>query len=270
MPHLWSGRMSASPPTVLGLAVVLALSGPARAADVYYMTDGDRVSGKTLSQGGGFYKVDTPYGRVAIPKGRVARIVHDDGREELLNGGAVAPHAQAPAAGPVHLVVVFTGDTFWQAWNEKDGAPSDPSLRLQITLDEEPLVSYVDAKMDPDIPGAAVNSFSFPDALVSRPGPTGIVSESPEVRPGRITVKLDLPMEAAGEHGFRVSYQENDGTTGSPAWRDLVGTQIHVNLKTDASNVVEIHQDRGAMEYSGLFHKKMKNVESFRIEARAS
>ncbi len=256
--------------TACVLAGALALSGTARAAEVYYMTDGDRVSGKTLSQNGGFYKVDTPYGRVSIPKGRVARIVHDDGREELLNGGAVVPRAQAPAGGPVHLVIVFTGATFWQAWNDKDGIPVDPSLRLQVTLDEDPLVSYVDPKIDPDIPGATVNSFSFPDAVVmARSAPGGVGAEAPEVRPGRITLKMDLPLEAAGEHSFRLSYQTNDATAASPAWRDLVGTGIHVTFKADAPNVVEIHQDRGAMEFSGLFHKKMKNVESFRIEARA-
>jgi hypothetical protein len=49
-----------------------------------------------------------------------------------------------------------------------------------------------------------------------------------------------------------------------------VGTDIHLSLKADASNIVEIHQDRGGMEYSGLFHKKMKKVDSFRIEAKAS
>ncbi len=263
--------MNASGRTALVLASSLALAGMVRAADVYYMTDGDRVSGKTLSQAGGFYKLDTPYGRVAIPKGRVARIVHEDGREELLNGGAVAPRPQASGAGPVHLVVVVTGDTFWQAWNEKDGVPVDPSLRLQITLDEEPLASYVDAKIDPDIPGATVNSFSFPDAIViSRSGPGGVGVGAPEVRPGRITLKLDLPMEAAGEHSFRLSYQGNEGSSASPAWHDLAGTGIHATFKADGANVVDIHQDRGSMEYSGLFHKKMKNVESFRIEARTS
>jgi hypothetical protein len=254
----------------LGLLAALALGPGAARADVYYMTDGDRVTGKTLSQAAGFYKVDTPYGRVAIPKGRVARIVHDDGREELLNGPVVPSRPQAPAAGPVHVVVVVTGATFWQAWNEKDGVPADPSLRLQLTLDEKGLASYVDGKTDPDIPGATVNAFSFAAGDVRVEAGEHVRAEAPDVRPGRITLKLDLPLEAAGDHSFRLVYQTNDGTGPSPAWRDLAGTDIHVSLKAEASSVVEIHQDRGGMEYSGLFHKKMKNVESFRIEAKAS
>jgi len=254
----------------LGLLGALALGPHAARADVYYMTDGDRVTGKTLSQAAGFYKVDTPYGRISIPKGRVARIVHDDGREEFLNGPIVPPRPQAPPVGPVHVVVVVTGAAFWQAWNEKDGVPADPSLRLQLTLDEKGLASYVDGKTDPDIPGATVNAFSFAAGDVHVEAREHVRAEVPEVRPGRITLKLDLPADAAGEHSFRLVYQVNDGTGSSPAWRDLVGTDIHVSLKTERSSVVEIHQDRGGMEYSGLFHKKMKNVEFFRIEAKAS
>lgn len=254
----------------LGLVATLVAGLEIAGADTYYMTDGDRVSGKTSSQAGGFYKVDTPYGRVSIPKGRVARIVHDDGREELLNGPIVPARPKAPAPGPVHLVVVVTGDSFWQAWNEKDGVPADPSLRLQLTLDEGAIASYVDGKTDPDIPGATVNSFSFVAGDVGVSPGDRVRAEGPEVRPGRIALKLDLPLEAAGERTFRLVYQTNDGTAASPAWRDLVGTDIHLSLKADASNIVEIHQDRGGMEYSGLFHKKMKNVDSFRIEAKAS
>jgi hypothetical protein len=254
----------------LGLiGALVAASGIVR-ADTYYMTDGDRVTGKTTAQAAGFYKVDTPYGRVSIPKGRVARIVHDDGREELLNGPVVAARPRTPAPGPVHLVVIVTGASFWQAWNEKDGVPADPSLRLQLTLDEGPIVSYVDGKTDPDIPGATVNAFSFAAGDVSVSPGDHVRAEGPDVRPGRITLKLDLPLEAAGERTFRLVYQTNDGTGASPAWRDLVGTDIRLSLKADASNIVEIHQDRGGMEYSGLFHKKMKNVDSFRIEAKAS
>jgi hypothetical protein len=258
------------------VALVLALGTglllpPIAGGDVYYMTDGDRISGKTRSESGGIYKVETPYGRVSIPKGRVARIVHDDGREELLSGGVVAPRPESKAGGPVRLVVVVTGATFWQAWNAKEGIPADPSLRLQLSIDEEPVVSYVDRKIDPDMPGATANSFSFPEAvIVTQGGASGVHADAPEVRPGRITLKLDLPMKSAGEHSFRVSYQTNDGTASSPAWRDLTGTAIHVDFKTDGPNVLEIHQDRGDMEYSGLFHKKMKNVETFRIEARSS
>ena len=52
-------------------------------------------------------------------------------------------------------------------------APVDPSLRLELRLDDETLASYVDSTLDPeDLPKAVVNSFVFsPDHLMSRVAP---------------------------------------------------------------------------------------------------
>jgi len=251
----------------LGVALAV-LSIAARAgADVYVMTDGDRITGKTLSQASGFYKVDTPYGRIAIPRGRVAKVVHDDGREEILNAVPVALTPEsASSSTAVHLVIVMTGASFWQAWRE--GEVADPSLRLQISLDEEAVASYVDGKADPEIPGATVNSFSFAPGDVRLVPGRGVQMEPPDTRPGRITLKLDVPADRAGERRFRLAYQANDGSAGSPAWRDLVDTLIHVTLKTETPAIVEIKQNQGKMEFSGLGKKKMKSVETFLIQAR--
>jgi hypothetical protein len=256
------------------LAVCLVLASAWASADVYYMTDGDRVTGKTLSQASGFYKVDTPYGRVAIPKGRVAKIVHDDGREEVL-GVPATPAPVEPAAPKVRLVLAISGATFWQAWSPKDGVPADPSLRLQVSLDEETVASYTDAKTDPEIPGAVVNSFSFAAEDVTLAAGEGAVLDRPDSRPGRVTLKIELPAGAAGERRLRFAYQANEGSQESPEWRDLVDTLIYVDLKPQTPTIVEIRQDLGRMEFSGsgllsgLGHKKMKNVETFRIEAKS-
>jgi len=264
LPHLWARRVRKA------LALGLALAAVSARADVYYMVDGDRITGKTLSEAQGLFKVDTPYGRVAIPKGRVAKIVHENGREEVLDSSATPRLAKraGPTAPSVRLVVVVSGGAFWQAWSAKGGAPADTSLRLQVSLDEDPVAAYTDAKTDPEIPGATANSFSFAPGDVVPTGGGGASLQPAEARPGRITLKIDLPVEKAGERRLRFAYQANDGSTDSPAWRDLVDTMIHVVLSADKPNVVEIHQDRGRMEFSGFGRKKMKNVETFRIEAR--
>jgi hypothetical protein len=249
------------------LAVCLVLAAAWASADVYYMTDGDRVTGKTLSQASGFYKVDTPYGRVAIPKGRVAKIVHDDGREEVLGVPAAPPPVERAAPG-VRLVLTISGRSFWQAWNPKDGVPADPSLRLQVSLDEETVASYIDGKTDPEIPGAVVNSFSFAPEDVTLVAGEGVSLETPDTRPGHITLKIGLPAGTAGERRLRFTYQANEASAESPAWRDLVDTLIYVDLKPETPTIVEIRQDQGRMDFSGLAHKKMKNVETFRIEAK--
>jgi hypothetical protein len=255
-------------------AAFLLLAASWAGADVYYMTDGDRITGKTLSQASGFYKVDTPYGRVAIPKGRITKIVHDDGREELLGMQPAPPPVERPAPG-VRLVLTIAGAAFYQAWDPKEGAPADPSLRLQVSVDEETVASYVDSKTDPEIAGAVVNSFSFAPEDVTLAAGEAASLEKPETRPGHIMLKIDLPAASAGERRLRFTYQANDGSAESPAWRDLVDTLIHVDLKPDTTTIVEIRQDLGRMEFSGsgLFsgmgRKKMKNVDTFRIEAKS-
>jgi hypothetical protein len=249
-----------------GVVLAIILVASAGWADVYVMTDGDRITGKTLSEASGFYKVDTPYGRIAIPRGRVAKVIHDNGREDIVNAVATARPTTTAASGGVHLVVVVTGASFWQAWRE--GEVADPSLRMQISLDEDPIASYVDNKPDPEIPGATVNSFSFaPGDTAVSPG-AGVHVEPPETRPGRITLKMDLPAETAGERRFRLAYQANDGPATAPAWRDLIDSLIHVTLKTETPSIVEIKQNQGKMEFSGFGKKKMKGVETFLIEAK--
>lgn len=251
------------------LCAALLLAALPAAADVYHLLDGDRITGKTVSKAGNQYRVQTAYGRVTIPKTKVQRIVKDDGSEEVVNAPPVADKAPAPLPPPpIRLVVIVTGASFWHAWSSaKEAAPPDPTLRLDVSLDEEPVATYVDAQSDPDdIPGAAfVNTFSF-DAGIAIDAPAGVTAQAPEARPGRISLKLDLPAERAGERRLRVAYQVNDGGQQAPAWRDVASSSIHATLEPDTPNFVRLRQDRGRMEFSGFGRKKMKYVETFRIE----
>ena len=146
----------------------------------------------------------------------------------------------------------------------------DPTLRLELRLDEDPVATYVDARTDPqDLPGAkAINTFSFePDVVTMVPGP-GAALTSPETRPGRIVLKVDLPAEMAGRHRLRAAYQVNDGTAMEPAWRDVAATTVDVELQDGTAAFLQVRQDAGRMEFSGFTHRRMKNVETFRLEAR--
>jgi hypothetical protein len=247
------------------LAAVLLLAALPAAADIYHLLDGDRVTGKTLSRAGNQYRVQTPYGRLTLPKAKVQRIVKDDGSEEVVNA-PLPGKAPSPAPTPTRIVLIITGASFWHAWApSKDAAPPDPTLRLDVSIDEESIVTYVDAQTDPDIPGAIVNAFSFDTGVVVAAAP-GVSAEAPEARPGRISLKLELPAPRAGERRLRVAYQVNDAEAGAPAWRDVASSSIHATLEPDAPNFVRLRQERGRMEFSGFGRKKMKNVESFRIE----
>jgi len=237
------------------------------AADTYVLTDGDRITGKTLLAGNRTFRVQTPYGRLVVPRAKVERILHDDGREEVLQAPDTPPTPPPPPL--LRLVLVITGKSFWYAWDPPRGTRVDPTLRLEVRIDEEPAATYLDARTDPeDLPGATVNTFSFgPDAVAVTPA-AGITASTPETRPGRIVLKLDVPAEMAGRHRFRVAYQVNDATAASPAWRDAVATMADLELGEAAPVFLQIRQDAGRMEFSGFTRRRMKNVETFRLEAR--
>lgn len=249
------------------LALLLLALAPVVRADVYTLDDGDRISGKTLGLQAGIYKVQTGYGRLAIPRGKVLKIVHDDGREEVLDAAAVAAAATllepAAAAGP-QLVLVVSGASFWHAWSPPKQGAFDPTLRFEVSLDEELVASYTDARPDPEIPGALVNAFGFAPENVSASGADGVSVAAPETRPGRIALRIDLPAGRAGERKLRVAYLGRDAATGT--LRELVANSIYVELKPEAPTFVRVKQDAGRMEFSGFPRKKMKGLESFRIE----
>ncbi len=185
----------------LAAAVVLALATGLLAAedpaqDVFYLKNGDRISGRTVLKGKKTFGLVTRFGRLNLPRDSVVRVQWSNGKEELIASPGSLPPQPPP---PLSLVVAITGRSFWQAWDPQN-APADPSLRLELTLDEEPLASYVDASTDAeDLPGATVNSFHFAPKDVVVRSPAGIRAEPPETRPGRIALRLHLPATLSGE-----------------------------------------------------------------------
>jgi hypothetical protein len=239
---------------VLAAALVLAMAATA-GADVVHLTNGDRISGKVVTAGRKSYVLQTPYGRLKVEK--------PDGSEEVPNS------PDAAAMPTARLILVVMGSTFWQAWDPKDAAGLDPSLRFEVRLDEEPIASYVDGRQDPDeIPKAIVNSFSFSPADVALEPAAGVTVPIPETKPGRIVLKIDVPVPPAGAHRLRVSYQTNGGSTAEPAWKDLVTAESQVTLREGMPVFMAVKQDRGRMEFGGFPRKKMKLAETFKLDLR--
>jgi len=252
---------------VLAVAVAALLwTAPASAADVLVMRNGDRVSGRIVGETSRSIRIETPYGRLVIPRGTIEKIQRQGQREEVLNPPAPdAPPAARPTRG-VRLVLVVLGKTFWQAWDPKE-PPADPTLRFEVRVDEEPVVFYLDGTTDADeIPKALVNSFSFAAADVAVKAAPGVEVAPPEVRVGRIVLKLDLPLARAGERKVRIAYQANTGTAAAPVWRDLTEGSLTLALSAATPSFVQVRQDPGRMEFSGFTRRRMKNVETFRIE----
>jgi len=259
-------------------AAVLVLTPLAYArAEIYVLLTGDRISGKPVGKGTNktAVTVETQFGRLVIPRSRIQRIIKPDGSEEVVNAPlilAVAtpePAPPRPVARP-RLVIVIQGQTFFHAWAGKDAATADPSLRLEVRLDEEAIASWVDAKTDPEIKGVVLNSFSFaPEDVASFAG-RGVELAPPEIQPGRAVLKIGLAPQTARRR-LRLAYQINDGSAEHPAWHDQAEGATDVELRPDTPTIVQVHQDRGQMEFSGflglgILRRRMKHVETFRID----
>lgn len=258
-----AGRLAAA------AALVASLLASRASAEVVVLLGGDRYSGKIVSKRKTSLVVKTAYGTLTIPRAAVAKIVFDDGHEEALNAPPAPPAAPSPPP-PLRLALVVTGDSFWYAWDPPKGTQVDPTLRLLVSVDDAPVAIYSDSALDPgDLPKAVVNSFSFEPEVVTLASGGDAHALPPETRPGRALLKIDLPPSTSGQRRVRFAYQVNDGTSEQPAWRSCVESALELELHDDAPNAVHLSQSRGRMEFSGFLRKKMKQVESFLVEARS-
>jgi hypothetical protein len=241
--------------------LLLALGNEAATDDVVTLANGDRISGKIVSKGRRTLRLKTPYGTLLIGLDKVERLRRADGTEEVLKAPPPAPALPKPVE-PLKLALTITGKTFWQAWDAA-AAPDDPTLRLELRLDNDAAATWIDDHVDEgEIPKAVVNSFSFtPDSLKVVAGREA-KALPPDVRPGRIQLALELPPERAGSRTLRLAYQANAGAAGAPEWRDLASVEVALTLTLGAPNVFRIEQDRGRMEYS---KRRMRNVETFQL-----
>jgi hypothetical protein len=286
------------------LTFAAVLAAAASTADVLFLKNGDRVTGTVLSEGARGFTLQTPFGRLSIPREEVAKVQRADGREDVVNAAAIPP-AEKPAAAPsptpapsprvlvpaspspstatgtsagtgvwtpvsgppsqARLGLIITGSTFWQAWPPKE-APADPSLRFVVTLEDTPVATYRDAKLDAgEINGALVNTFSFLPGDVTVHFEAGRAALAPETRPGRIVLRMDVPATGGTRH-LRIAYQDNPGSAQEPSWRDLAAASAEITLAGGGFTFVQVRQDRGNMEFGGFPRRRMKNVESFRLE----
>lgn len=246
--------------------VILVLGAGPLAADVVVLTNGDRVSGRVTGSITKRVRLQTPYGLLVIPVDKVERIRRDDGSEEVLH--APAPPQPAPTPAPsARLQLVVSGASFWHAWDPK-AAPSDPSLRLELRLDDLVLATYTDVNLDPeDLPKAVVNSFVFSPERLFVAGAQGVTVSPPVLAAGEIRLEIRVPEALAGEHQLRLAYQLNDAGSAAPRWRDVVVAGARVALVPGATQRIRVLQDRGTMEYGrkGLRGAgQMRGVETFR------
>jgi hypothetical protein len=236
---------------------------------VVWLRNGDRLTGTVASESKTAIRVKLPFASVLIPKSQIERLSRD-GKEEVLHEATehvtvVAPAPRSPRVPTAHLVLVVTGASFWQAWDRK-GAPTDPTLRLQLRIDEAEVATWADAQLDPqDLPGAIVNTFAFTGDEAGMAAPHVLLSPA-EVQPGRVVLRLEVPNVVGEDRRLGIVYQANEGSIENPAWRDLAMATATLTLREEGPTPILVRQDRGQMEFA---RKRMRDVESFHIEIAA-
>jgi hypothetical protein len=226
--------------------------------------NGDRITGTRVGRSRRSFTIRTPYGRLTVPRAEVARILHDDGSEEIVSA-PVAPMAPVPPPPPPRtaLTVVISGHTFWYAWDARRQAGADPRLRLVISLDGSPVAVFTDTKVDPEgIRGARVNAFSFAPADVVVEVQADHKVAAPEVRPGRIGLSLDLALPA-GPRRLRLAYQVNMGSPDAPLWEDVAAGEADAELRPETTLALRAVQSRGRMEFA---QRRMQGAQTFQID----
>lgn len=245
----------------------IVLGAAVAAADVVVLVNGDQVTGRVVGSVAKRVRLQTPYGVLVIPAEKVDRIKRDDGSEERLHAAPVLAATPTPAPATATLLFIVTGASFWHAWDPKS-APEDPSLRLELRLDERALATYTDVNLDPeDLPKAVVNSFVFSPERLFVSGGEGITVAPPSLAASEIRLELRIPQELTGERRLRLAYQLNDAVSAAPRWRDVAVAGAPVKLVAGRTARVRVQQDRGTMEYArkGLRGgSQMRGVETFR------
>lgn len=249
------------------IALVFVLAASIGRAEIVWLRNGDRLTGTILAETARSVRLKMAFATVLVPKSRIERLVRADGKEEVLHAPVTAPSpSPVPSPPTARLVLAVTGASFWQAWDRRD-APPDPTLRLEVRMDEDPVASWTDSRLDPeDLPGAVVNTFAFSSGdEAGRPAP-GVVLGAPEVQPGRVLLRIELPGATGETRRLRVAYQTNEATAASPAWRDVATGTTDVRLRPEGPVFVQLRQDRGRMEFAGFARKRMRGVETFRVD----
>ncbi len=249
------------------IAALLSIQSAVLGADVVSLTNGDRVSGRVVGATTRRVRLQTPYGVLVLPRDRVSRIEHENGSVEVVTAPPPepTPPPPPPPPPPIRLQLAISGDSFWRAWDPKS-APADPSLRLDVRLDDAPLVSYTDSTLDPeDLPKAVVNSFVFSHQELKVQVSPGVVAEPAIVAGAEIGLALVVPPEAAGRHRLNLAYQVNEGTLAEPMWRDAVTASAEIDLEPGLAIQLHLEQSRGTMAYA---HRKMQDVSSFTATLR--
>jgi hypothetical protein len=254
------------------LVFAASLAAASVEAEVVHLNNGDVIHGTLIAANNTQVTLKTPYGDLVIPKKDIARIDYDESKAPpppRKPGEASSPDPPAPrgGSGRATLTLQIQGRSFWYAFDSPPGLSVDPSLRLRLYVGDTRACTFVDDKPDTVDGVTLYNSFTFSPTdsrlLESQEGYDCRVEKAQD---GAVVLRVTLPPSASsGAPRVRLLYEVNEGDKSSPRWLDAVSRFFTIQVAPGKEAVAVLEQNADALEYTGIFKKKMKNVELFEM-----
>lgn len=284
-----------STPTGTGLAVLVALSlaaGATVAAEIVHLNNGDAIHGSIVAANNEGVTLETPYGKLVIPKSDIARIDYQGGEAPGTTSGG-SPIANADEAdgavgrtegeegresnldrwrsrfpsGAARIALQISGRSFWYAFDSPPDRPSDTRIRLHLYVGDEKACTFLDDKPDTVDGNTLYNSFTLSPTesqIVETLG--GFDCRVDKADDGEVVLRVSVPpASSAGRQTVRMLYEVNEGDPTLPRWLDAVSRSFSVELTPGRETLVRLEQNADALEYTGFFKKSMKNLELFQL-----
>jgi hypothetical protein len=257
------------------LVLAASLAAASVAAEVVHLNNGDAIHGTLVAANNTQVTLKTPYGELVIPKKDIARIDYDESKAP--EPGAASPSSVAPdrsdppapraASDRATITLQIQGRSFWYAFDSPPGLSVDPSLRLRLYVGDTRACTFVDDKPDTVDGVTLYNSFTFsPTDSRLLDSQEGYDCSVEKARDGAVVLRVTLPPGASsGAPTVRLLYEVNEGDKSSPRWIDAVSRYFAIQVVPGKDAVAVLEQNADALEYTGFFKKKMKNVELFEM-----
>jgi hypothetical protein len=243
-------------------------------AEVVHLANGDVLHGTLVAANNTQVTLKTPYGELVIPKKDIARIDYEESgapgaaaKPGAASKNEVSPDVPKKSSGRAAITLQIRGRSFWYAFDSPPELPADPSLRLRVYVGNDRACTFVDEKPDTVDGMTLYNSFTFSPTdsrlLESLEGYDCKVEKAAD---GAVVLQLGLrPSTSTGMQSVRLLYEVNEGTRESPRWIDAVARAFSLAVEPGKEAVAVLEQNADALEYTGFFKKKMKNVEFFKM-----
>ena len=286
----FSGHRSALV-AMLAFATVL-LSSSWGMAEVIHLHNGDVLHGSVIGASERAITLKTAYGNLVIPKTDIKQIDYQGAEpaaektpEKVTAPENVSSTPKPPPPKPVKraprpagrsvISLDIRGESFWYAFAGSDSAPADSRIRLRVFVGGEEAAMLLDDKYDTVDGNTKYNSFTFSPGdtkvISTAEGYTCGVEETGDGSDNGVGLVLGLPESKTDQRVLvRMLYQVNDGSGEFPRWTNAVSRSFPVPLEPGKESFLVLLQDASGLEFSGVFRKKMKNLETFQMRVLSS